>query len=97
MTKKPNKENKPKLFEDHIKEVQKTFIDQNIEDYQVSISKSGIEALYIMLNDLTTQIHELNEKMDFVMENLTPDEVILIQGNGSSVRKINLKDMAIIP
>lgn len=62
MTKKPNKSNKPKLFEDYSYEYDLA-LDQEV------LWNRDMNSMEEKLNNLATQIHELNEKMDFVMEN----------------------------
>lgn len=61
MTKKPNKEKKPKLFEDYLKVVRKkSFPPRDINEEFEMEDYTKIE----MLNDLATQIHELNKRVD---------------------------------
>lgn len=62
MTKKPNKENKPKLFEDYANEVLGLIIAGKLE--VDSGDQVGEAAMISMLNNLATQIHELNEKVN---------------------------------
>ena len=59
-----DKENKPKLFEDYVKEDAEAEFSQGIYGTQIN-----------MLNDLAHQIYELNEKMDFVMNEVTVAKV----------------------
>ena len=62
-----DKENKPKLFEDYESEIHGGDVDV--------LWTQEKEAIKIMLNDLAHQIYELNEKMDFVMNEVTVAKV----------------------
>lgn len=63
------KKTKPKLFEDYSEEVRKTKVLPKNVNYFNAVER---DTLVNMLNNLAAQIHELNEKVDFVMNRITP-------------------------